>query len=376
METPFSNHPKPPSQNSVGVLGQSEGTFEHCKAVTTLRSGKVIDKTIQPKEPIQELKNELVRDDAVSDKPHVPRADVLDGEPEKDKASHVPPAPYPHRLRAPKKVNNHSEIYELFKQVKLNIPLIDAIKKISSYAKFLKDLFTIKRKLGVNKEAFMTEQSTSLIRNNLPPKYKDPGSPTISIVVMNSKLGHDLVDLGANVNFFPYSVYVELGLGELEPTNITLQLADRRVKIPRGIVKDVLVQVDKFYFPVDFVVLDTQSVVNQGTQFPVILGRPFLATANAIIHCRGGLMTLSFGNMTVNLNIFSVINEMGDEEDVCEVSMIDSMVHQYVDHVSYDDPLMSCLVTTRFPVRVDWRIRTGFGVRNHILGLVTFFFQS
>ena len=74
------------------------------------------------------------------------------------------------------------------------------------------DLCTIKRKLGVNKDAFMTEQFTSLIRNNLPPKYKDPGSPTISIVVGNSKLGHALVDLGASVNLFPYSVYVELGL--------------------------------------------------------------------------------------------------------------------------------------------------------------------
>ena len=191
----------------------------------------------------------------------------------------------------------------------------------------------------------MTEQSTSLIRNNLPLKYKDPGSPTISIVVGNSKLGHALVDLGASVNLFPYSVYVELGLGELELTNITLQLADRSVKIPRGIVKDVLVQVDKFYFPVDFVVLDTQPVVNQGAQFPVILGRSFLATANAIIHCRGGLMTLSFGNMTVNLNIFNVIKEIGDEEDVCEVNMIDSVVQNYVDNVSYDDPLMSCLVS-------------------------------
>ena len=146
---------------------------------------------------------------------------------------------------------------------------MDAIKQIPSYVKFLKDLCTVKRKLGVNKDALMTEQFTSLIRNNLPPK-----------------LGHGLVDLEASVNLFPYSVYVELGLGELESTNITLQLADRNVKIPRGIVKDVLVQVDKFYFPVDCVVLDTQPVVNQGTQFQVILGKPFLATANAIIHCR------------------------------------------------------------------------------------------
>ena len=315
----------PQSQNSVGVSGPSEGTFEHCKAVTTLRSGKVVNKTIPTKEPLQESKSESVRDDEVSDKPYVPRTNVIDGEPEEDKASHISPAPYPHRLRTPKRVNNHSEIYELFKQVKLNIPLLDAIKQIPSYAKFLKDLCTVKRKLGVNKEAFMIEQSTSLIRNNLPPKYKDLGSPTISIVVGISKLGHALVDLGASVNLLPYSVYVDLGLGELEPTNITLQLADRSVKIPRGIVNDVLVQVDKFYFPMDFVALDTQPVV-QGTQFPVILGRPFLATANAIIHCKGGLMTLSFGNMTVNLNIFNVIKGMGDEDEVCEVNMVDSVV--------------------------------------------------
>ena len=312
----------------MGVSGPNEGTFEHCKVVTTLRSGKVIDKTIQIKEPTHESQSESVRDDEVLDKPYVPRTNDIDGEPEEDKATHIPPAPYPNRLRTPKKVNNHSEIYELFKQVKLNIPLLDAMKQIPSYAKFLKDFWTVKRKLGVNKEAFMTEQSTSMIQNNLPPKYKDPGRPTISIVVGNSKLGHALVDLGASVNLLPYSVYVDLGLGELEPTNITLQLTDRSVKIPIGIVKDVLVQVDKFYFPMDFVVLDTQPVANQGTQFPVILGRPFLATANAIIHFRGGLMTLSFGNMTVNLNIFNVIKGMGDEEDVCEVNMVDSVVHK------------------------------------------------
>ena len=151
----------------------------------------------------------------MSDKPHVPRTDVGDVEPEKEKATCASLAPYPHKLRAPKKLNNHSEIDELFKQVKVNIPLLDAIKQIPSYAKFLKDLCTVKRKLGVNKDAFMTGQSTSLISNNLPLKYTDPGSPTISIVVGNLKLGHSLVDLGASVNLFPYSVYVELGLGEL-----------------------------------------------------------------------------------------------------------------------------------------------------------------
>ena len=339
----------PQGQNSVGISSPNDVTFEHCKAVTTLLSGKTMDKTIQPKEfskeTTKDFQNEPLRDDDVFDKPHVHRTDV-DVEPEKDKATHVPLAPYPHRLRAPKKLNNHSEIYELFKQVKVNIPLLDAIKKILSYAKFLKEFCIVKRKLGVKKNAFMTKQSTSLIRNNLPLKYKDPRSPTISIVVGNSKLGHALVDLGASVNLLPYSIYVKLGLGEVEPTNITLQLADRSVKIPRGLVKDVLVQVDKLYFPMDFFVLDTQHVVNQGTQFPVILGRPFLATTNSIIHCRGGLMTLSFGNMTVNLNIFNVIKEIGDDEDVCEVNMIESVVQNYADHVSYNDPLKSCLVSS------------------------------
>ena len=97
----------------------------------------------------------------------------------------------------------------------MNIPLLDAIKQVPSYDKFLKDLCIVKRKSGVNKDAFITEQSTSLIRNNFPLKYKDRGSPTISIVVGNSKLGHALVDLGVSVNLLPYSVYVELGLEEL-----------------------------------------------------------------------------------------------------------------------------------------------------------------
>ena len=166
----------PQGQNSVGVSGPSDVTFEHCKAITTLRSGKTIEKTIQPTEPTKDVQNQPLRDNEVSDKPHVPKIDV-DVESEKDKTSHVPPYPYPYRLRAPKKVNNHSEIYELFKQVKVNIPLLDAIK-FRHMPSFLKDLCTVKRKLGVNKDTFMIEQSTSLIRNNFPPKYNDPGSPT------------------------------------------------------------------------------------------------------------------------------------------------------------------------------------------------------
>ena len=93
-------------------------------------------------------------------------------------------------------------------------------------------------------------------------------------------------------------------MGELKPTNITLSLADRSVKIPKGILEDVLVKVDKFYYPVDFVVLDTEPIAGGTNQVPIILGRPFLATSNAIINCRNGVMQLNFGNMTLELNIF------------------------------------------------------------------------
>ena len=121
------------------------------------------------------------------------------------------------------------------------------------------------------------------------------------------------------MNLLPYSVYKQLGLGELKPTNITLSLADRSVKIPKGIVEDVLVKVDKFYYPVDFVVLDTEPMENGPNHVPIILGRPFFATANAIINCRNGVMQLTFGNMTLELNIFHLNNKHKLVEDENQV---------------------------------------------------------
>ena len=122
------------------------------------------------------------------------------------------------------------------------------------------------------------------------------------------------------MNLLPYSVYNQLGLGELKPTNITLSLADRSVKIPKGIVEDVLVQIDKFYYPVDFVVLDTEPIANEPYHVPIILGRPFLAIANAIINFRNGFMQLTFGNMTLELNIFHLNNKHKLLEDANQMT--------------------------------------------------------
>ena len=93
-----------------------------------------------------------------------------------------------------------------------------------------------------------------------------------------------LLDLGASVNLLPYSMYKQLGLGELKPTSITLSLANRSIKIPNGTMEDVLIQVDKFYYPIDFVVLHIKPVAVGTNYVPIILRRPFLATSNVIIN--------------------------------------------------------------------------------------------
>jgi hypothetical protein len=96
--------------------------------------------------------------------------------------------------------------------------------------------------------------------------------------------------------------------------------------VPRGIVEDVLVQVDKFIYHVDFIVLDTQPV-EACNLIPVILGRPFLATSNALINCRNGLMKLSFENMTLKMDIFNICKQPRDDNDLQEVDFIEKLVH-------------------------------------------------
>ncbi|RVW73024.1 Retrovirus-related Pol polyprotein from transposon 297 [Vitis vinifera] len=164
--------------------------------------------------------------------------------------------PFPQALHGKKGIKNASEILEVLRQVKVNIPLLDMIKQVPTYAKFLKDLCTIKRGLNVNKKAFLTEQ----------------------------------------------------------PTSITPSLADRSVKIPRGIIEDVLVQVDNFYYPVDFVVLDTDPLE--------------------------WIMQLTFGNMTLELNIFHMSKKLitpEEEEGPEEVCIIDTLVEEHCDQNMQDE---------------------------------------
>ncbi|GKE64648.1 hypothetical protein Tco_1518809 [Tanacetum coccineum] len=119
----------------------------------------------------------------------------------------------------------------------------------------------------------------SHINNSIPRKEKDPGSFTLPFFFNNLCFDNALVDLGANVSVMPLSTYLNLGLGELAHTKLTVELADKTVKYPNGIAKNVLVGIGKFVFPVDFIILD----IPEDIKVPLILERPFLSTARAKI---------------------------------------------------------------------------------------------
>ena len=157
------------------------------------------------------------------------------------------------------------------------------------------------------------------------------------------------------MNLLPYSMYKQLGLGELKPTSITLSLADRSIKIPKGTIEDVLIQVDRFYYLVDFLVLDTKPIEVGANHVPIILGRPFLATSNPIINCRNGVMQLTFGNMTLELNIFhfSKRHMHPVEDDYKEVCIIDTILEEHDNEQQVQDvltpELSECLVEQQEP---------------------------
>ena len=279
-----------PNPKGIHEVGSSNNSgMDEVKSIITLRSGKEVDQPLL--KPVEES-----RQGEEMQPEHI----LL----EEDTMKYRIPPPFPQALRGKKKATQQAGILEVLRQVKVNIPLLDLINQVPTYAKFLKDPCTIKKGLGIEKKAFLTEIVSALIQSKYSVKYKDPGSPTIPVNIGGNCINKSLLDLGASVNLMPYSVYMQLGLGELKPTTITLSLADRSVKIPKGIVEDVLVKIDKFYYPVDFVVLDTEPSSNEPNHVPIILGRPFLATANAIINCRNGIMQLTFGDMTLELNIF------------------------------------------------------------------------
>ena len=317
--------------HEISSASDPNARIDEFKVVVTLISGK----ELRPGVPDQPKKAPTVVEPPEEEQP-VPREEV----------KQCLPPPFPQTLRKRKNSVNKTEILEVLRKVKVNIPLLDIIKQVPTYAKFLKDLCTIKRGLNVNKKAFLTEQVSAIIEFKTSVKYKDPGCPTISVNIGGTCVEKALLDLGASVNLLPFSMYQQLELGELKPTTITLSLADKSIKIPKGMVEDVLIQVDKFYYPVDFVVLETEPVAIGTNHVPIILGRPFLATSNAIINFRNGVMQLTFGNMTLELNIFHLSKKHMHqlENDIEEVCAIEVILAEQADELLVQDVLSKELV--------------------------------
>ena len=181
-----------------------------------------------------------------------------------------------------KKADYEQEILETFRKVQVNIPLLEAIKQIPRYAKFLKELCTNKRKLRGDEIVDMGENASVIISRNMPIECRDPGMISIPCVIGNKRIERAMLDLGASINVMPYSVYCELDLGPMTETRVIIKLADRSTTYPVGVVEDVLVQDNKLIFPADFFILKTEED-NAPDLATLLLGKPFIMTAKTNI---------------------------------------------------------------------------------------------
>ncbi|XP_022004399.1 uncharacterized protein LOC110901958 [Helianthus annuus] len=179
------------------------------------------------------------------------------------------------------------------------------------YAKFLKDLLRNKEKLGDLSNVPLNGGCSAVVLNKLPEKLTDAAIFIIPCLFGSNTNTRALADLGASINLMPFSLYEKLDLVELSPTRMTLSLADRCVKYPRGIVENLLVKVDKFVFPADFIILDMEA----DERVPIILGRPFLRTAKALIDVYDGKITLRVGEERVTFEADRSMNHPSGSDD-------------------------------------------------------------
>ena len=155
----------------------------------------------------------------------------------------------------------------MFKKLDINIPFAEALAQMPHYAKFIKDIISKKRNLDKDGVVSLSANCSAIIQKNLPQKMQDPGSFTIPYTIGNYEFGRALCDYGVSINLMPLFAVKRLSLGELTPTTMTLQMADISMSQPEGILKDVLIKVGNFIFPMYFVVID----IEEDKQVPLLL---------------------------------------------------------------------------------------------------------
>ncbi|XP_070030010.1 uncharacterized protein [Nicotiana sylvestris] len=187
-------------------------------------------------------------------------------------------------------------------------PLPYPIQVMQSYVKFMKDLVTNKRLMNCETKK-MTHQMSAIV-NTMAPKLKDPDAFTIPYTIGSADLAKALCDLGASINLIPYSVFKTLGIGQLRPTSMRLQMVDLTMKRLLGIIDDVLVRVDKFILLVDFVILDCEV----DYEVPIILGRPFLVTGKTLVDVEAGEFTFWVGDEKVVFHMCKSMKQLNSNE--------------------------------------------------------------
>ncbi|CAN6544084.1 unnamed protein product [Malus baccata var. baccata] len=234
-----------------------------------------------------------------------------------------------------KKDESDKDILDIFRKVQVNIPLLDAIKQVPKYAKFLKELCTT-RKRASNKEVVrVSENVSAVLQKKLPPKCKDPGSFTIPCVIGNTRFESAMLDLGASINVMPYSIYASMNLGELKNDGVIIQLADRSNAYPKGVLEDVLVQVNHLVFLANFYVLEMEGS-NHSPQLPILLGRPFMKTARTKIDVFKGTLTMEFDGEVIDFNISDAMRYPHDGHSCFSIDVIESWAQEFLDDLSED----------------------------------------
>ncbi|XP_070012953.1 uncharacterized protein [Nicotiana sylvestris] len=176
------------------------------------------------------------------------------------------------------------------------------------YAKFMKDLVTNKRSMDC--ETIKMTHQVSAIVHSMAPKLEDLGAFTIPCTIGSSDFVKALCDLGESINLMPYSVFQTLGIGQPRTTSMRLQMADKTIKMPLGIIDDVLARVDKFILPANFVILECEV----DYEVPIILGRPFLATGKALVDMEAGELTFRVGDEKVVLHVYKSMKQPNSSE--------------------------------------------------------------
>ncbi|XP_075085067.1 uncharacterized protein LOC142168303 [Nicotiana tabacum] len=210
-----------------------------------------------------------------------------------------------------------------------------------SYAKFLKEILSSKRKLEEVFVVMLTEKYSAILQNKLPQKLGNPGSFTIPCTLGGVYFEKALCDSGASINLMPFSIFRKLNLGEIKDICVSLQFADQSTKKPKGIIENVLVRVDKFLFHVDFIVLEMKECPDE----PIILGRPFLSTGRTIIDVHQGQLILRVDEEKVIFDMQKILRFSGDEtsSSCFSIGLINCLTDEFKDDQLIPDSMERCL---------------------------------